>query len=218
MWCPDQQEDVRATAGPITGRPSVRAAGLSGPRPVVRDRSGRPPAVPDKAARTDTGDEDDMGQAEPAGLAEVIRELATPLAAGAGVDLEDVVVKGSRGSRVVRVVVDADAGVDVATCARLSRALEELMDTRELFEASYTLQVTSPGADRPLRSGRDFRRNAGRPVRIAHAARGRDHPPTGEIQGVVVTADDTTVTLEVDGEQVQVPLTEVAHGKVVLPW
>lgn len=151
-------------------------------------------------------------------LAAAIRDLAAPLAAAAGVDLDEVVVRGARGSRVVKLVIDRDGGVDVDTCARLSGAVSDLLDEHDLVDGSYTLQVSSPGADRPLRSARDFRRNVGRAVRVAHAERGREQPPTGEIVGVVVAADEAAVTLDVDGRTVELPLAEVAHGKVVLPW
>lgn len=149
----------------------------------------------------------------------VIRDLVEPLAAPVDADVDEVVVRGARGSRVVRVTVDReDGGIDIGTCARLSRALGQLLDERDLIDGKYTLEVTSPGADRPLRSARDFRRNLGRVVRIAHAGRGPDHPPTGEVVGVVQAVDTDAVTLDVDGEEVAVPLREVAHGKVVLPW
>lgn len=157
--------------------------------------------------------------ADDATLAGVIRKLVQPLADPLGAEVDDVVVRGSAGSRVVRVVVDrADGGIDLGTCERLSRALGSLLDERDVIDGRYTLEVTSPGADRPLRQQRDFRRNLGRVVRIAHAARGPQHPPTGEIVGVVRAVDDSAVTLEVDDEEVAVPLDEVAHGKVVLPW
>lgn len=152
-------------------------------------------------------------------LASVIRELVGPLARAVGADVDEVIVRGARGSRVVRVVVDRpEGGIDIDTCALLSRTLGASLDERDLIGGKYTLEVTSPGADRPLRQPRDFRRNLGRTVRIAHAADGPERPPTGEITGVVRSVDDTVVTLEVDGQDMAVPLREVAHGKVVLPW
>jgi ribosome maturation factor RimP len=144
-----------------------------------------------------------------------VRELAEPLAAGHGLDLVEVEVKGHAGSRVVRLVVDADEGVDVEDCALLSQDVGGVLDEQDVVPGRHTLQVTSPGADRPLRTPRDFARNVGRPVRL-QARPGAELP--GELSGVVVAAGDESVTLEVDGERRVVRLADVDHGRVLLPW
>jgi ribosome maturation factor RimP len=72
--------------------------------------------------------------------------------------------------------------------------------------------VTTPGLGRPLQTARDFRRQRGHEVSIV---RGGAAP---SLQGVVLDADDQAVMLEVDGSEVQVPLSDVVRGKVVLPW
>jgi ribosome maturation factor RimP len=144
-------------------------------------------------------------------LHDAIVELAAPIVRAAGADLEEVELRGQRGSRLVRIVVDRDGGIDVDLITALSRDLGDALDAENVVEGRYTLEVSSPGATRPLRTGRDFDRNRGRPVRVSR--RGRP-----ELTGTVITADDRAVTLEVDGEQLAVPLDEVDHGRVVLPW
>ena len=87
-----------------------------------------------------------------------------PAVAGAGCDLEKVSV-----SPVVRVVVDADTGVSLDDVAAVSRAVTEVLDSRdtELFgETPYVLEVTSPGVDRPLTEPRHWRRAVGRLVEV----------------------------------------------------
>lgn len=145
-------------------------------------------------------------------LAARLADVAAPIVAAEGVELVDVEVKGHPGSRVVRLFVDADDGVDIELCARISRAVGEALDDDDVIAGRYTLQVSSPGIDRPLRGERDFRRNVGRQVRVVAAAAAE------EIVGDVVAVGDGTLTLEVDGEPVELPLDDVDHGKVLLPW
>lgn len=137
--------------------------------------------------------------------------LAEPIVADDGAELVEIVVKGHPGSRVVRVVVDADEGVDVEQIARLSRTIGAAFDEDDPVSGRYTLQVTSPGVDRPLQTTRDFARNVGRSVEIT--------PDEGDaIDGVVVSAEDDAITVEVDGEHVDIPLGQVRDARVKLPW
>jgi ribosome maturation factor RimP len=122
-----------------------------------------------------------------------------------------VIVKGHPGSRMVRLVVDAEEGVDIERIARLSRQVSAEFDELDPIAGRYTLQVSSPGADRPLITARDFARNVGRPVRIASTA-------GGEVEGVVTAAGSETVSVEVDGEDVEVRLEDVRDARVQLPW
>jgi ribosome maturation factor RimP len=146
-----------------------------------------------------------------------IHDLAAPCADELGVELEEVEVRGQRGSRKVRLVVHAEHGLDVDVIARVSRRVGEALDEQDVVEGGYTLEVTSPGADRPLRTARDFARNRGREVRITRRA---DADVTGgrETVGTLTAVDEDEVRLEVDGAEVTIPIGDVDHGKVVLPW
>lgn len=143
-------------------------------------------------------------------LETAVADLAGPLVVDVGAELLDVEVKGHPGSRVVRVVVDRDGGVDVDTCATLSRGVGRALDDADLVAGRYMLQVTSPGVDRPLRTERDFARNVGRNVRIV-----RDGD---EVEGLVTDVSAGDVTLDVGGETVAVPLGDVDDARVLLPW
>jgi ribosome maturation factor RimP len=149
-------------------------------------------------------------------LAGRISALATPIADDLGVELIDVELKGARGSRVVRLVADADEGLDVDRIAALSRSVGDAID--DLVDGRYTLEVSSPGVDRPLRRPRDFARNVDRKVRVVRTRDAIDRGEKGEITGTLVAATDHTLTLDVDGDTHAVPLADVDHGKVVLPW
>lgn len=148
-------------------------------------------------------------------LSTQLTELVAPVVASAGVELVELDVRGSHGSRVVKLIVDADDGVSVEVCAQLSREVSAVLDAEDPIDGKYTLQVSSPGIDRPLRAPRDFARNVGRPVRLVRR-QPTDLP--GEVTGTVVAVDGSTLTLEVEGEPLEVAFTDVDHGRIQLPW
>ena len=121
------------------------------------------------------------------------------------------------------VTIDHDEGVGIDLVADVTRGLSRALDDDEdLIPGSYTLEVSSPGVDRPLRARQDFERNVGRDVRVQLTA---DRPPkmAGEVTGRVkqVDVDDElgdVVVLNVRSRDVRVPLAAVDHAKIVLPW
>lgn len=145
-----------------------------------------------------------------------VRELAEQVAAGHGVEVLELALRRNGRSRVLSVVLDSDGPIDADVIERVTGGLSRALDDHDPLPGSYTLEVTTPGLDRPLQTGRDFRRQRGHEVQILRETSG-DRPRT-EIRGVVVTADEQAVTVDVGGDQLQVPLSDVVRGKVVLPW
>jgi len=144
-------------------------------------------------------------------------ELLAPVAAEAGYDLEDVSVTAAGRRSLIRVVVDADAGVDLDAVAALSRAMSDAMDADTTagpdFADPYVLEVSSPGVDRPLTEPRHWRRAIGRLVEVAVGG----SPVTGR---VVATDAASGITLEVAGvkgrpaKTQQVAWADAGPGKV----
>jgi ribosome maturation factor RimP len=159
-----------------------------------------------------------MARRDDSALPDRVRELVLPLAEELGIDLVDVELKGQQGSRVVRLVadtIDPSEGLDVDRIATLSRRAGAALDEVDLVPGAYTLEVTSPGATRPLRRPRDFARNVGREVELLRREELGD-PRT--VRGEVTDVDDAAITLAGRDGPVRVPVDEVDHGKVVLPW
>jgi ribosome maturation factor RimP len=140
-------------------------------------------------------------------VAAQVRPVAEPVVNAAGYDLEDVVVSSAGRRSVVRVVIDRDGGVDLDDVAQVSRAVSDALDTTgTLGEAAYTLEVTSPGVDRPLTEPRHWRRNVGRMVE------------TGGRKGRISEVTDDGVDIEVNGEIETISFEEAAPGKIVVEF
>jgi ribosome maturation factor RimP len=144
-----------------------------------------------------------------------VQELADRVATGHGVEVLELTLRGQGRGRVLSVVLDAEEPVEADVVELVSKDLSRELDQADPVAGSYTLEVSTPGLSRPLKTPRDFRRQRGHEVSVV---RGEGERATSSIQGVVVDADAEAVVLEVDGNQVKVPLSEVVMGKVVLPW
>ena len=83
-----------------------------------------------------------------------------------GIELVDLSLRGSSKKRILRVDIDraGPKGIDVDDCQRVSRLLGDMLESEDLIEAAYLLEVSSPGIDRPIETDDDYRRNQGRRV------------------------------------------------------
>jgi ribosome maturation factor RimP len=138
--------------------------------------------------------------------------IIEPVVAGAGYDLEEVVVTPAGRRRLVRVVVDADAGVSLDDVAEVSRAISAALDEHDaagggvVGAAPYVLEVSSPGVDRPLREPRHWRRAVGRLVQV---------PVSGQaVTGRVLRAGGTGVVLDAGGTEREYRYDELGSGRV----
>jgi ribosome maturation factor RimP len=143
-------------------------------------------------------------------LEERVRSLAEPLLSKHGAELVDVQVKRGR-TRLVRVVADQPGGITLDVCARVSAELSRMLDVDDPIDGRYTLEVTSPGLDRPLRTEADFRKNAGRKVKVVLAS-GRHE------EGTVEDVGSDRVILARQNGTVEVQFDEIAKATLVLPW
>ena len=124
-----------------------------------------------------------------------IADVIGPVIAAAGMDLESVRVSAAGRRRLLRVVVDSDRGVSLDDAAAISRKLSAALDaTPVMGDFPYTLEVSSPGVDRPLTDPRHWRRAVGRLVQVTAA-------DAGPISGRVLAADADGVTLDVAGDR-----------------
>lgn len=150
-----------------------------------------------------------------AGIAHQVEDLARPIAERMGLEVVDVQVTGGGNTTILRVLVDRpDGGITVDECARVSESLSRQLDLYDLFAHRYTLEVSSPGLDRPLRTEADFRRFAGRRAEIVMTAaiEGPQRRFRGRILGVVAAS----AVLDIDGRQLHLPLEQMASAKLTV--
>ncbi|MBB5116643.1 ribosome maturation protein RimP [Streptomyces eurocidicus] len=140
---------------------------------------------------------------------ERLRELLAPLVSARELDLEEVDVTTAGKRRVLRIVVDSDAGVELDECAEVSRAVSEKLDeTDAMGGAPYVLEVTSPGADRPLTEHRHYVRATGRLIKVQLTE-------GGELVARIVSVDDEGLDLEVPGVKGRKPTARrLAFGEI----
>ncbi|MEU4210601.1 ribosome maturation factor RimP [Streptomyces sp. NPDC026206] len=149
---------------------------------------------------------------------ERLRELLAPLVSARELDLEEVEVTPAGNRRVLRIVVDSDAGVQLDTCADLSRDISAKLDETDAMGGDpYVLEVTSPGADRPLTQHRHYVRATGRLIKAQLTA-------GGELVARIVAVDDEGLDLEVPGVKGRKPtarrvaFSEIAKARVEIEF
>ncbi len=128
-------------------------------------------------------------------VAQKIYELLDPVVREHGCELLDVEYLPSGKRRVLRLIIDSEAGVGLDECSEVSLAAEPVLDGADLIPVSYDLEVSSPGADRPIETDRDFERNTGRLVEILLKSP-VDRRSRFEGSLDAFTADAVTITLD----------------------
>lgn len=154
------------------------------------------------------------------GPLERVREAATRVAASYGLDIFEVELLRERGQQVLRVVLDrpgpnrtAEESVSLEDCARVSEELSAILDVEDVVPADrYTLEVSSPGLDRPLRDADDYRRFAGRRAKIVLSEPvARQTAFAGRVLGI--EGDDVLFESE-GGKQVYLPLRLITRARL----
>ncbi|TMR90218.1 ribosome maturation factor RimP [Nonomuraea basaltis] len=146
-----------------------------------------------------------MGSASPR---DHLMKLLEPVVSAEGLDLEDITVTQAGKRRLLRVIVDRDGGVSLDDVADVSQAVSAALDGDDAMgQAAYTLEVSSPGVDRPLTEPRHWRRAAKRLVK----AEMRDGTV---VEGRIVAADESGVDLDVAGAARRFDYEDLARGRV----
>ena len=99
-------------------------------------------------------------------VVESVTELVAPIAEGMGLEVVEVTYKKCYDGMNLTVVIDKDGGVTIDDCERLHRAIDQPLDELDPIECAYTLNVSSPGIDRPLTLPRDYKRNLDKDISV----------------------------------------------------
>ena len=144
----------------------------------------------------------------------MVRAVAQRVTEGRGFELVDVEVKRSRDGHMVRLFVDKEGGIGLDELQSVSEEVSAILDAEDPIESAYTLEVSSPGLDRPLRNEAEYRRFVGRLVKLAsyEPVDGRRHW-LGRLQAV----EDGVLVVSLEKEKgavARVPLAKVSHGRL----
>ncbi|MEW2135916.1 ribosome maturation factor RimP [Streptomyces sp. NPDC005409] len=147
-----------------------------------------------------------------------LRGLLEPLVAAKGLDLEEIEMSRAGKRRMLRIIVDSDEGVELDACAELSREVSDRLDETDVMgEDEYVLEVSSPGADRPLTEHRHYVRAIGRLVKFQLAE-------GGEVIARILDVDDEGLDLEVPGVKGRkatarrIAFTDIAKARVEIEF
>jgi len=149
------------------------------------------------------------------GLVGVVRGLVTRVLDDTSYELVDLRISGqvetSASGGVVTLVIDKPGGVTSDDCVQVSRAVSRLLDAEDPIAGRYSLEVESPGLERPLRTSADFSRVLGHDIYVkCHGKK----PFRGALQCV----DDQSVTIDTPDGPATVPLQEVVRARRIINW
>ncbi len=139
-------------------------------------------------------------------------DVFLPLLKSEGISLVHIEYKLERGGWILRVYIDKEGGVTVEDCAHMSRELGQLLDVEDIIPTSYSLEVSSPGLDRPLKKEEDFIKYSGRRVRIKASdyVSGRRN-----FKGELLGLTDGEVMVKVEGGGVfAIPLSSILKANL----
>ena len=144
-----------------------------------------------------------------------VEALVRPVIEAAGLELWDVTYRKEGGRMVLRVVVDREGGLDLDTISETSERLSRRLDLEDFGNGRYSLEVSSPGLERPLKEPRHFRRSVGERVKVKTV-----EPVDGRkvFEGALVSADAEAIVIASDGGELRVPYENVASARTVFDW
>jgi ribosome maturation factor RimP len=148
-------------------------------------------------------------------LRDQLRELLAPVVAGAGYQLWELEYHPRSGGGLLRLYIDSAAdsstGIGLADCERVSRVVSETLDAADPIPSHYTLEVSSPGLDRVLRTREHFERFAGERVRLEmmQPIEGRKR-----FAGRLLGVGESDITLELESGRISLPIEDIHRARL----
>ena len=141
-----------------------------------------------------------------------VADLGRRIAEGAGFEMVHLDLERQRGGWFLRLTIDKPGGVSLADCQAISEQFGAELDLKDLIESSYTLEVSSPGLDRPLRTEADYARFTGRRVALStfEPIQGRRH-----FVGLLKSFEAGTVTVvDEKNNEVAIPRQKISKARL----
>lgn len=145
-----------------------------------------------------------------------VRKMVEAIIGEGPLYLVDLEIKGRSGAYIVTVFVESDEALDASQLARLSRELGFALETEEVFDGKYSLNVSTPGIERPLGSPRQYRKNIGRTLRVTLAA--SEEGPRPPVEGTLAEVREHGIRVETHKGAQDLPFEDIEKAQVKLPW
>ena len=144
-------------------------------------------------------------------LRDQLRELLAPVVAGLGYQLWELEFLPRSGGGLLRVYIDSPNGITLDDCERVSHGVSETLDAADPIPSHYTLEVSSPGLDRVLRTREHFERFAGERVRLEmmQPVEGRKR-----FAGRLLGVGASEITLELENGRISLPIDDIHRARL----
>lgn len=146
---------------------------------------------------------------------EAVRALIEPILAESDLELVDLSFHRQGRSLVIRCLVDGVQGVNLQRCAAVNRRIGNILEEADVIEDSFTVEVSSPGLDRPLVSTRDFERVVGETLQLT-VSDSEGH--TDQIIAVLISVAEDRLMLKNDAGKLTVDRATIRKATKALPW
>lgn len=144
-----------------------------------------------------------------------MQEIIEPVVRSFDCELWGIDFRAFNNSALLRVYIDKDEGVSVTDCSQVSYQLSGVLDVENPIDVPYTLEVSSPGVERPLLTAAHFARYVGEKVKVRSQ---RPIDKQRNFLGTVLAVKENIVELDVDGETVNIPLDNLSRGKLLVDF
>jgi ribosome maturation factor RimP len=144
-----------------------------------------------------------------------VEALVGPVVESAGLELVEAGFRREAGRRILRVTVDREGGVDLDAISEVSERISRRLDIEEVAAGSYTLEVTSPGVERPLRRPVDFQRHVGEKVKVKTAEPVDD---SRTHTGILESADGDAIVVATEAGVRRIPFGGIRSARTLFEW
>lgn len=150
-------------------------------------------------------------------LVEILRSLTEGIIADSELFIVDIKATSGAKTNKISILLDSDQGISIDECAKISRKLGEQIELEGLIESAYTLEVSSPGLDEPLKLERQYRKNIGRDLQVMLLD---NSLKKGKLQEVNVNSITLTITDKKKkvSQDIEIPFKDIKKSNVIVSF
>jgi ribosome maturation factor RimP len=148
-------------------------------------------------------------------IADRVRAMTEPILLDEGMELVDIEYRRESRGWVLRLILDKEGGVTLDDCTRISQEVGRNLDLEDFIEAPYTLEVSSPGLNRPLKTEKDFVKYVNSLIKVKTV---NPMEKRRQFKGRLLGISENHIKMEVDGKIFQIPLSNVANAHLEVDW